>query len=216
MTTEIRVPALGESVTEATVAKWMKAVGDAVAVDEPLVELETDKVTVEVPSPVAGTLAEIIAETGSDVAVGAVLGAIAEGAAQAAKSPQAGARPEAAREPAEEQRQPGPTPVAAPPAESRPSLAPASDNVVALSPAVRKLVEEHRLDPAGIKGTGPGGRLTKGDVLDHVANQGSGPGPGGRSARRVLRGGAAVAAAPALARFERCARAAKHALAGPG
>ena len=123
MTTEITVPALGESVTEATVAKWMKAVGDAVAVDEPLVELETDKVTLEVPSPVAGTLAEIIAETGSDVAVGAVLGAIAEGAAQAAKSPQAGARPEAAREPAEEQRRPGPTPVAAPPAESRPSPA---------------------------------------------------------------------------------------------
>jgi 2-oxoglutarate dehydrogenase E2 component (dihydrolipoamide succinyltransferase) len=182
MTTEIRVPALGESVTEATVAKWMKAVGDPIAVDEPLVELETDKVTVEVPAPVAGTLAEIIAETGSDVAVGAVLGAIAEGAAQtAATSPKTGApETKAPTAPAEEERQPGPTPVGAPPAEARPSAAPPrSDNVVALSPAVRKLVEEHRLDPAGIKGTGPGGRLTKGDVLEHVANQGSGPGPGG-------------------------------------
>ena len=79
MTTEIRVPALGESVTEATVAKWMKAVGDSVAVDEPLVELETDKVTVEVPAPVAGTLAEIMVQEGSDVAVGALLGAIADG-----------------------------------------------------------------------------------------------------------------------------------------
>ncbi len=95
MTTEIKVPALGESVTEATVAKWMKAVGEAVAVDEPLVELETDKVTVEVPSPVAGVLSEILVEEGSDVAVGAVLGMIGEaGSAAAAPAP----KPSAATE----------------------------------------------------------------------------------------------------------------------
>src|SRR5512144_2287382 len=130
MTTEIRVPALGESVTEATVAKWMKAVGDPIAVDEPLVELETDKVTVEVPAPVAGTLAEITAEAGTDVAVGAVLGAIADGGAQAtARSPEAIAPAKAAALPAEEDRQPGPTLVGTPPAEARPSAPPPeSDN----------------------------------------------------------------------------------------
>ena len=180
MTTEIRVPALGESVTEATVAKWMKAVGDSVAVDEPLVELETDKVTVEVPAPVAGTLAEIMVQEGSDVAVGGLLGAIADGGAgTAAARPEASAPAKPAESPAEEDRQAGPSP-GAPAAEAGRSPAPPrSDNVVALSPAVRKLIEEHRLDPADIKGTGPGGRLTKGDVLDHVANEGSGPGPGG-------------------------------------
>ena len=80
MATEIKVPVLGESVTEATVVKWFKAVGDAVAVDEPLAELETDKVTVEVPSPAAGTLADIAAPEGAEVEVGALLGSIAEGA----------------------------------------------------------------------------------------------------------------------------------------
>ncbi len=180
MTTEIRVPALGESVTEATVAKWMKAVGDSVAVDEPLVELETDKVTVEVPAPVAGTLAEIMVQEGGDVAVGGLLGAIADGGAgTAAARPEASAPAKPAEPPAEENRQTGPSPGARA-ARPGPSTAPPrSDNVVALSPAVRKLIEEHRLDPADIKGTGPGGRLTKGDVLDHVANEGSGPGPGG-------------------------------------
>ncbi|MGB6078566.1 MAG: biotin/lipoyl-containing protein, partial [Xanthobacteraceae bacterium] len=83
--TEIRVPTLGESVTEATIGKWFKKAGDAVAVDEPLVELETDKVTIEVPAPSAGTLGEIIAKDGETVAVGALLGQITEGAAPAAK-----------------------------------------------------------------------------------------------------------------------------------
>src|SRR4249919_3532104 len=104
MATEITVPTLGESVSEATVAKWMKAPGDAVAVDEPLVELETDKVTVEVPSPVAGVLAEIVAAEGSDVAVGAVLGLIGEAAGAAAAKPAAG--------PAEAKPAPTPAPVA--------------------------------------------------------------------------------------------------------
>ena len=177
MTTEIRVPALGESVTEATVAKWMKAVGDAVAVDEPLVELETDKVTLEVPSPVAGVLAEIAVGEGSDVQVGAVLGSI-DGATAAPEKPaettEAAAKPvEAARPPIEAPaRQPAPT-RAPPPSRS-------AGNVVAmLSPAVRKLIEEHNLDPASIPASGKDGRLTKGDVLDFVQNQGSGPAPGG-------------------------------------
>ncbi len=177
MTTEIRVPALGELVTEATVAKWMKAVGDAVAVDEPLVELETDKVTLEVPSPVAGVLAEIAVGEGSDVQVGAVLGSI-DGATAApgkpAESTEAAAEPvEAAKPPIEAPaRQPAPT--------RAPPPSPSAGNVVAmLSPAVRKLIEEHNLDPASIPASGKDGRLTKGDVLDFVQNQGSGPAPGG-------------------------------------
>ncbi|MGY4465718.1 pyruvate/2-oxoglutarate dehydrogenase complex dihydrolipoamide acyltransferase (E2) component [Bradyrhizobium sp. LB9.1b] len=83
--TEIRVPTLGESVTEATIGRWFKKAGDPVAVDEPLVELETDKVTIEVPAPSAGTLSEIVAADGATVAVGALLGQITEGAAGAAK-----------------------------------------------------------------------------------------------------------------------------------
>ncbi|MBE0530928.1 MAG: dihydrolipoamide succinyltransferase, partial [Rhodospirillales bacterium] len=94
MATEIKVPTLGESVTEATVSKWFKEVGDAVAADEPLLELETDKVTLEVNAPAAGTLSEIVVAAGSDVEVGALLGTIAEGAA-AGK----GAKPAAAKEP---------------------------------------------------------------------------------------------------------------------
>ena len=154
MTTQIIVPTLGESVTEATVAKWFKAVGEAVAADEPLVELETDKVTVEVNAPAAGVLVEIDAAAGTDVAVGAVLGVISEGAT--APAPKAAASM--------------PPPVAAPSAQpaavvphAGPAFAPAS-----LSPAVRKLIEENRLDPAAITASGKDGRLTKGDVLAHL------------------------------------------------
>jgi 2-oxoglutarate dehydrogenase E2 component (dihydrolipoamide succinyltransferase) len=175
MTTEIRVPALGESVTEATIAKWMKAVGDAVAVDEPLVELETDKVTVEVPAPVAGTLTEIAAEAGSDVAVGALLGSIAEGQAVAKPKPASGAQPA----PGETAPMRPATPAPQPRPASAPPSGPTTNVVTMLSPAVRKLVEEHHLDPASIPASGKDGRLTKGDVLEFVANQGSGPAPGG-------------------------------------
>src|ERR1700719_1643136 len=107
--TEIRVPTLGESVTEATIGRWFKKPGDAVAVDEPLVELETDKVTIEVPAPSAGTLGEISAKDGETVAVGALLGQINDGAAAAAK-PAAAAAPGAAAAP------PSPPPAAAAPA----------------------------------------------------------------------------------------------------
>ncbi|QIG47950.1 2-oxoglutarate dehydrogenase complex dihydrolipoyllysine-residue succinyltransferase [Nordella sp. HKS 07] len=153
MAKEIRVPQLGESVTEATIGKWFKAQGEAVKVDEPLVELETDKVTVEVPAPAAGVLATIAAQPGQTVNVGALLGAIEEGAVAAAAAPKAAeAKPAKAPEPA-------PQAPAAPAqaAEARP-----------LSPAVRKIVEENKLDPTAIAGTGKDGRLTKGDVLEQV------------------------------------------------
>ena len=144
MAKEIRVPALGESVTEATIAKWFKNVGDAVKADEPMVELETDKVTVEVPAPASGKLASIAAAAGTTVNVGALLGAIEEGAAGAAAKP-AAAVPVAA---------PAPARIAEP---------------APLSPAVRKIVTENKLDPASIPATGRDGRLTKGDVIEQLA-----------------------------------------------
>jgi 2-oxoglutarate dehydrogenase E2 component (dihydrolipoamide succinyltransferase) len=159
MATEIRVPALGESVTEATVAKWLKKVGDRVAVDDPLVELETDKVTLEVNATAAGTITEIAVAEGANVGVGGILGTIGDGGAKAAAPP---AKP-ASEKPAAS------TPVAA----KGESAGKAASLVLERSgPAVRRLVEENKLDPAGIPATGKDGRLTKGDVLaqlDHGA-----------------------------------------------
>ncbi len=158
MSKDIRVPALGESVTEATIAKWFKKEGDAIKIDEPLVELETDKVTVEVPAPAAGMLEKISAQVGSTIAVGALLGSIAEGAAGTAPAKAA--------------------PVAAPPSKSdvakaEAALPPAGPAPIkprdeTLSPAVRKAVVENNLNPAEIPGTGKDGRLTKGDVLNKI------------------------------------------------
>jgi 2-oxoglutarate dehydrogenase E2 component (dihydrolipoamide succinyltransferase) len=153
MATEIKVPALGESVTEATVAKWMKKVGDAVAKDEPLCELETDKVTLEVNAPSAGTLAEIRADEGANVEIGQILGVIAEGAVAAKAA--APAKPAAAPASPAATPRPAPAPAAsAPAAEAAP-----------LSPAVRKLVAENELQPAAIPASGKDGRLTTGDVI---------------------------------------------------
>ena len=154
MAIEITVPTLGESVADATVARWIKTTGDAVAADEPVVELETDKVTLEVPAPAAGTLGEIIAAEGASVEVGASLAILNEGDAPVA----AKAAPVKAEQASEE-------PVAAPVAEAAPSPA-SSDHP--LSPAVRRLVEENNLNPAVIRGTGVDGRLTKADVLAHM------------------------------------------------
>ena len=142
MTLDITVPELGESVTEATVAKWFKAPGEAVALDEPLVELETDKVALEVNAASAGVLADITVDEGEDVAVGAVLGHLAEGPS-AVKA--AAAKPKAMM------------PIAAP------------AGTPALSPAVRKLIEEHSLDANSISGSGKDGRILKGDVLKLMA-----------------------------------------------
>src|SRR5205807_8366158 len=132
--TEIRVPTLGESVTEATIGRWFKKAGDAVAVDEPLVELETDKVTIEVPAPSAGTLGDIVAKDGETVAVGALLGQINDGAAGAAAKPPA-APAKAAAPP------PPPSAAAAAPAAAAPK-APPPPTDAPLAPPVRKLAAE--------------------------------------------------------------------------
>ncbi|WP_037480759.1 biotin/lipoyl-containing protein, partial [Sphingobium sp. ba1] len=160
MATEVKVPTLGESVTEATVGQWLKKPGEAVALDEPIVSLETDKVAVDVPSPVAGTLGDIVAKEGDTVNVGALLAMVNEGAAAAA-APAASPAPAAKAEAA------APAPAASAPAPA------ASDEEeggnLTLSPAVRRLVLEHGLDPSKIKGTGKDGRLTKDDVTAAVA-----------------------------------------------
>jgi 2-oxoglutarate dehydrogenase E2 component (dihydrolipoamide succinyltransferase) len=150
MSVEIVVPALGESVTEATVAKWFKQVGDAVAADEPLVELETDKVTVEVNAPSAGTLAEIIVATGGTVNVGAKLGAIGEGAGAPAKAKPASAP---AAKPAAASAAPAPAAKAA-------AAAPAGT-----APSAAKMMEEKGLAASAVPGTGKDGRITKADVI---------------------------------------------------
>lgn len=144
MSTEIRVPTLGESVSEATIARWMKKPGDAVAVDEPIVELETDKVSLEVPSPVAGVLKSIEAEEGSDVELDALLAIVEEGAVAIAPAP----KTEAAPEPA-------------PPA-AEPAIAASGTGV---GPAARKLADEKGVDLATVAASGPKGNVTKGDVL---------------------------------------------------
>jgi len=154
MATEIKVPTLGESVSEATVARWLKPLGAAVAVDDALVELETDKVTLEVNATVAGTLTEITALEGANVAVGAVLGLIGEAGAGVAAAPAATAAP---------------APAAAPAAVA---TAQASD---VLSPAVRKLVDDNKLDPAKIPASGKDGRLTKEDVQSYLDSRPAAP-----------------------------------------
>lgn len=171
MANEIRVPTLGESVTEATIAQWYKKPGDAVAMDEPLCELETDKVTIEVPAQSAGVLAEVVVNEGETVEVGALLGSIGEGAGTAAsaaseaaaapaETPQAETTSEAEK-PQEPTLSPAaPTQMAAPAASSGTSV-----DTSSLSPAARRVVEEHGLDPAQITGTGKDGRLTKEDAL---------------------------------------------------
>jgi len=163
MAVEIKVPVLGESVVEATVAKWMKGAGEAVAADEPIVELETDKVTLEVPSSVNGVLADIIANEGDTVGVDALLALVEEGASAAAKPVE---KPAAVAPPAQTATEPAP--VAAAPA---PTSAPAASAVASvLSPAVRKMVEENNLNPGAISGSGKDGRLTKADVQKAIAS----------------------------------------------
>jgi 2-oxoglutarate dehydrogenase E2 component (dihydrolipoamide succinyltransferase) len=162
MATEVKVPTLGESVTEATVGQWLKKPGDAVALDEPIASLETDKVAVDVPSPVAGVLGQQLVKEGDTVNVGAVIAVIEAGGAAAASAPALAAKAEAV----------APAPAASAPA---PAAAPAAEDDsgepgnITLSPAVRRLVLEHGLDPSKIKGSGKDGRLTKDDVTAAVA-----------------------------------------------
>ncbi|MDX0666171.1 2-oxoglutarate dehydrogenase complex dihydrolipoyllysine-residue succinyltransferase [Sinorhizobium medicae] len=164
MATEIRVPTLGESVSEATVGTWFKKVGDAIKADEPIVELETDKVTIEVPAPAAGTLSEIVAQAGETVGLGALLGQIAEGAGAAAAAPAAAEKK--------------PVPVAAAPAAAaRPptAAAPQTSTSMPPAPAAAKLIAENSLSADQIDGSGKRGQVLKGDVLAAVAKGISAP-----------------------------------------
>jgi 2-oxoglutarate dehydrogenase E2 component (dihydrolipoamide succinyltransferase) len=179
--TEIRVPTLGESVTEATIGRWFKKAGDAVAVDEPLVELETDKVTIEVPAPSAGTLGEIVAKDGETVAVGALLGQINEGGA-VAKPAAAPAKADAPAKPAA----PPAAPAAAAPAAA--AAAPAQKTPPAdapLAPSVRKISAESGVDAATVPGSGKDGRVTKGDMLAAIEKAASAPTPVNQPAAAV-------------------------------
>mgnify|MGYP001265309671 CR=1 FL=1 len=162
---DIVVPTLGESVTEATIAQWLKKPGEAVALDEPLVELETDKVTVEVNAPQAGVLEEILANEGDEVEVGALIGKLGEGSGDAP----APAKEEKKAEPAKEEAKAAPAPAK----EEKPAAKSAAANLdYPLAPAVRKLVEENNLDAAKIPASGKDGRLTKADVLSFMENGG--------------------------------------------
>lgn len=172
MTVEIRVPVLGESVTEATVGQWFKKVGDTVTKDEPLVELETDKVTLEVNATESGRLDEILAAEGEDVEVGALLGHLTAGAAGATSA----AKTEAPKEKAEDKPAAAPAPAAkAEPAQTPAPAAKATS--VEVMPAAQKLIDENNLDAGKIRGTGKDGRITKGDVLEALENGGASPAP---------------------------------------
>ena len=178
MATEITVPQLGESVTEGTIAEWLKQPGDAVAVDEPIVSLETDKVAVEVPSPVAGVIEELRAEVGDTVEVGAVLATVAEGAAPAAKGKEAN-RDQGEGKPAGGTKGAAPAKAKANDADTGQAAYGNHDEGTAegnqtLSPAVRRAVLEYGVDPSSIKGTGKDGRLTKEDVIAAAKNKGDG------------------------------------------
>jgi 2-oxoglutarate dehydrogenase E2 component (dihydrolipoamide succinyltransferase) len=164
MSTEIRVPTLGESVTEATIGQWFKKVGEAVAADEPIVELETDKVTIEVPAPAAGVLEAIAAQPGETVDVGALLGAIAAGAGAAAAAPAAAPAPAKAEVPAANAA--GPEPVA-----------PAAGTDRAPAPSAQKLINENNLDAGAIGGSGKSGQVLKEDVLAALARPVPAPAP---------------------------------------
>lgn len=163
MATEIRVPTLGESVSEATVGTWFKKVGDSIKADEPILELETDKVTIEVPAPAAGTLSEIVAQAGETVGLGALLGQIAEGAGSAAAAPA----------PAEKK----PEPAAAAPAPQPAAQAPAQPGPTSMppAPAAAKLMAENNVSAEQIDGSGKRGQVLKGDVIAALAKGVSAP-----------------------------------------
>src|SRR5215831_6042119 len=176
---DIRVPTLGESVTEATVGKWFKQPGDAVAVDEPLVELETDKVTLEVPAPAAGVLSDVAAKAGDTVAVGALLGQITDGAGAAAKSATA-TKPAASATGAPDEKTAKTKPIGAGPEhpqlrEMPPSAVKPSEMPV--PPSVRKMAAESGVDPSKVEGSGVRGQVTKGDMMAAIERAAAAPTP---------------------------------------
>ncbi|MDF2638101.1 MULTISPECIES: 2-oxoglutarate dehydrogenase complex dihydrolipoyllysine-residue succinyltransferase [Novosphingobium] len=162
MTTEVKVPVLGESVAEATIGQWLKQPGEAVAADEPIASLETDKVAIDVMAPHAGVMGQQIAKEGDTVVVGALIATIEEGTGGAA-APKAAAAPAAAA--------PAPAPAAAAVAPAAAAADEGSAGSSVLSPAVRRAILEHGIDPATIKGTGKDGRITKDDVLEAAKNK---------------------------------------------
>ncbi|AJD43105.1 2-oxoglutarate dehydrogenase complex dihydrolipoyllysine-residue succinyltransferase [Rhizobium sp. SEMIA 4085] len=169
MATEIRVPTLGESVSEATVGTWFKKVGDAIKADEPILELETDKVTIEVPAPTSGTLSEIVAQAGETVGLGALLGQIAAGAAAPAAAPAKAAEPAVAA-PAQA------TPAAPAAAAAAPvASAPAPASTMPAAPAAAKMLAENNLSADQVEGSGKRGQVLKGDVIAAVAKGLSAP-----------------------------------------
>ena len=218
---DVTLPQLGETVTEGTITQWFKQVGDTVAADEALFEVSTDKVDTEVPSPVAGTLTEIRVQEGETVDVGTVIAVVGDGdgAPAAAEPPRRPRRRRPRRRPPRKRRARGgggraeapaaeapaaehragagtaPADAAARRTRRRPSRSraatPSAAKGILLSPVVRRLVNEHGLDPAAITGTGPGGRITRDDVLDHIDKTGSKPAaPGaGRAGRRPAAAG---------------------------
>src|SRR5438270_658761 len=180
MATDVEVPALGESITEGTLAQWLKKPGDAVAADEPIASLETDKVSVEVPSPVAGVLTEQVVREGDTVAVGAVIARIDQNASVAAPPPPSPAQaaaaattnpPGAGENP--ELREDAELNTVAPPNADGPPRD--EDQITTLSPAVRRAVLEYHVDPTRIRGSGKDGRLTKDDVIAPAEPQKSSP-----------------------------------------
>jgi len=219
---DVTLPQLGETVTEGTITQWFKQVGDNVAADEPLFEVSTDKVDTEVPSPVSGTLTEIRVQEGDTVDVGTVIAVVgdADGAAPEAPAatPEAEPEPEPAPEPEPEpapepepepaaEAEPAPAQAAAPPPPpppaapaASPQTAQAGDNRL-LSPVVRRLVNEHGLEPDSIAGSGPGGRITRDDVLDHIDATGA-------NRQDPAAAGAPAAAAPAPAASQQPAQSA--------
>ncbi|MEY3656537.1 MAG: hypothetical protein RL114_895 [Actinomycetota bacterium] len=208
---EITLPQLGETVTEGTITRWFKKIGDTVAADEPLFEVSTDKVDTEVPSPIAGVLTEIRVAEGDTVAVGTVIAVVGD----ASSAPAPAAAPSAASEPETQAAattpsapasepetrtsakvsEPEPVPAVAtatPAAASAPASSSANSSAgIVLSPVVRKLIAENGLDASRINGTGPGGRITRDDVVAAIASKGSAP-----SAAPVVAASSAPATAP--------------------
>ena len=180
MATDVEVPALGESITEGTLAQWLKKPGEAVAADEPIASLETDKVSVEVPSPVAGVLTEQLVQEGDTVAVGASIARIDESGKAAPVAAPATVAAEAATNPAGAGENPALRGDAtAPVAEAEHDD---DDHVTTLSPAVRRAVLEYHVDPTSIRGTGKDGRLTKDDVIAAAEAQKTSPAEAGAQA----------------------------------
>ncbi|KQN36616.1 dihydrolipoamide succinyltransferase [Sphingomonas sp. Leaf407] len=182
MATEVLVPTLGESITEATLGEWLKQPGEAVAADEPIASLETDKVSVEVPAPVAGVMGAHAVQPGDTVSVGAMIATIDAGGAGSAPAPKADAPKQEA------------APAPAAPAQQAPAAADANVDAAALSPSVRRAILEHGVDPAKVKGTGRDGRITKEDVVAAAGDKSAAAAPAAAPATAAPAASAASAA----------------------